>query len=162
MEESLGRTDSTGTIAPVEHPGRSEGWGSGEIVRATALVVGVVALAVGLWHASTVVFTVFLGVLFGLAISDLAGRLVRFHIPRPLGALLVVVGSAGLLALIGALLAPTLIEQGREIRSRLPDGLRQIQTWVTQEQLTIRRVTSRALPSAAAPVIPTPGLRGRQ
>jgi predicted PurR-regulated permease PerM len=160
MEDSPSRTDGTGTITPVEHPGRSEGWASGEIVRATALVIGVVALAVGLWQASTVVFTVFLGVLFGLAISDVAGRLARFRCPRPLGALLVVVGGAGLLVLIGALLAPTLIEQGREIRVRLPEGLRQIQTWVTQEQLTLRRVTGRAFPSVAVPVTPSPGPRG--
>ena len=157
MTDHSGRVDGSGTPEPDAHPGRSEGWGSGEIVRATAIVVAVVAGAVGFWLASTVVFTVFLGVLFGLAISDVAGRLVRFHIPRPLGALMVVVGSVGLLVLIGILLAPTLTAQGREIRSRLPEALRQVQAWATlEERMTIRTFTGRPYNPPAAPAAPVP------
>src|SRR6185437_7816360 len=97
------------------------GWRSADIVRAVALAIVVVAGAIALWEASTVVLVVFLGVLFGLAISSGVDRLVRLHIPRGLGAVIVVVAVAWILALIGALIAPTLTEQGREIRSRLPD-----------------------------------------
>src|SRR5215469_370767 len=86
---------------------RRPGWRSADIVRAVALGTAVVAAAIGLWEASTVVFTVFLGILFGLAISSGVDYLARLHIPRGVGALLVVLGVAGLLALIGAAIAPT-------------------------------------------------------
>lgn len=142
-----------------QHPGRTEGWDSGDIIRATALVIGVAAFAVALWQASTVVFTVFLGVLFGLPISDLADRLTRYHIPRALGAAMVVVGGAGLFVLVGALLAPTLTQQGKEIRSRLPDAVRQVQAWATQEErLTIRTFTGRPY-TPPAPGPPAPSAR---
>ena len=148
--------DSSGGWQVAKHPGRTEGWDSGNVIRATALIIGTAAVAVGLWQASTVVFTVFLGVLFGLPISDLAGRLTRFHVPRALGATLVVVGGAGLFALIGVLVAPTLAEQGREIRSRLPDAIRQVQTWATREErLTLRTFTGRPYsPPPPAPAVP--------
>jgi hypothetical protein len=42
---------------------QSAGWRSRDIIRAAALGVGVLALAVGIWEASTVLFTVFLGIL---------------------------------------------------------------------------------------------------
>jgi len=62
-------------------------------VRATsfarrALGVGSWAVAAGIWEASTVLFTVFLGILFGLAISSGVDQLARLRIPRGIGALL--------------------------------------------------------------------------
>jgi predicted PurR-regulated permease PerM len=149
------RVAGDGSAAPEPHGqvARSASWSSGDIIRATALVIGVTAFAVALWLASTVVFCVFLGVLFGLPISDIAGRLTRFYIPRALGALLVVVLGAGLLTLTGALMAPTLAEQAREIRSRLPDAIRQVQAWATREErLTIRTFTGR--PDTPVPSVP--------
>jgi predicted PurR-regulated permease PerM len=121
---------------------RRPGWRSADIVRAVALGVVVVAAAIGLWNASTVVFTVFLGILFGLAISSGVDYLTRLHIPRGLGAPIVVLAVAGVLALIGASIAPTINDQLREIQSRLPDALRRAEAWVSQEErTTIRTIT---------------------
>jgi predicted PurR-regulated permease PerM len=116
-----------------------------------ALGTAVVAAAIGVWEASTVVFTVFLGVLFGLAISSGVDLLARIRIPRGIGALLVVLGVAGLLALIGAAIAPTVGDQVREIQSRLPEALHQAETWINrQERSTLRSITGRfSLPSRA-------------
>ncbi len=123
---------------------RRPGWRSADIVRAAALGTAVVAAAIGLWEASTVVFTVFLGVLFGLAISSGVDYLARFRIPRGVGALLVVLGVAGLLALIGAAIAPTVSDQVREIQSRLPEAFREAETWISrQERSTLRNITGR-------------------
>jgi predicted PurR-regulated permease PerM len=127
-----------------EDPERRAGWRSADIVRAVSIAIAVACAAIGLWEASTIVFTVFLGVLFGLAISSGVDRLARLHIPRGLGALVVILGVAGILGLIGALIAPTLAEQGREIQSRLPEAIREVETWVArQERTSLRAITGR-------------------
>jgi predicted PurR-regulated permease PerM len=130
-------------------PPQSAGWRSRDIIRAAALTIAVLALAVAIWEASTVLFTVFLGILFGLAISSGVDQLARLRIPRGLGALLVVLAVVGLLTLAGALMAPVLSEQAREIRSRLPEALQEVQSWVGREGSTLRAFTGRF--SAAPP-----------
>ena len=134
-------------------PPQSAGWRSRDIIRAAALTIAVLALAVAIWEASTVLFTVFLGILFGLAISSGVDQLARLRIPRGIGALLVVLAVVGLLTLAGALMAPVLSEQAREIRSRLPQALQEVQSWVGREGNTLRTFTGRfsAPPPAAAP-----------
>jgi predicted PurR-regulated permease PerM len=134
-------------------PPQSAGWRSRDIIRAAALTIAVLALAVAIWEASTVLFTVFLGILFGLAISSGVDQLARLRIPRGLGALMVVLAVVGLLTLAGALMAPVLSEQGREIRARLPEALQQVQSWVGREGNTLRVFTGRfsAPPLASAP-----------
>jgi predicted PurR-regulated permease PerM len=139
---------SSGSHRTIEDPARNAGWRSGDVVRATLLAVAVVAACVGLWAASTIVFTVFLGVLFGLAISSGVDRLARLHIPRAAGALIVVLGVAGVLALIGALLAPTISEQASEIQSRLPEAIHQAERWVSREERTSLRTITGHAPSA--------------
>jgi predicted PurR-regulated permease PerM len=137
---------------------QSAGWRSRDIIRAAALGVGVLALAVGIWEASTVLFTVFLGILFGLAISSGVDQLSRLRIPRGIGALLVVLAAIGLFTLAGALMAPVLGEQGREIRSRLPEAMQQLQSWVGREGSTLRAFTGRF---SAAPPPPASDTAGR-
>jgi predicted PurR-regulated permease PerM len=124
-------------------PPQSSGWRSRDIIRAVALGIGVMAVAVGVWEASTVLFTVFLGILFGLAISSGVDQLARLRIPRGLGALVVVLAAAGVLTLLGALMAPVLSEQGREIRSRLPEAMHQLQSWAGREGVALRSFTGR-------------------
>lgn len=125
---------------------RRPGWRSADIVRAVALGVAVVAAAIGLWYASTVVFTVFFGVLFGLAISSGVDYLARLHIPRGIGAFVVVLAVAGVLAMIGAAIAPTVTTQMREIQSRLPDALREGEAWLNREERTTLRSISGHIP----------------
>jgi predicted PurR-regulated permease PerM len=125
---------------------RRPGWRSADIVRAVALGVAVVAAAIGLWYASTVVFTVFFGVLFGLAISSGVDYLARLHIPRGVGAFVVVLAVAGVLAMIGAAIAPTVTTQMREIQSRLPDALREGEAWLNREERTTLRSISGHIP----------------
>jgi predicted PurR-regulated permease PerM len=128
--------------------GPRPGWRSADVVRAVALGLGVIASAVAIWEASTVVFTVFLGVLFGLAISSGVDQLARLHIPRGLGAFIVVLGFVGILSLIGLLIAPTVAEQGREIESRIPEAARQVESWLNREERTSLRSITAHLPFA--------------
>ena len=140
-EASRDKTEPHERRAP-ELP-QSAGWRSRDIIRAAALGIGVLAVAVGVWEASTVLFVVFLGILFGLAISSGVDQLARLRIPRGLGAPIVVLAAAGVLTLLGALMAPVLSEQGREIRSRLPEAVHQLQTWAGREGVALRSFTGR-------------------
>jgi predicted PurR-regulated permease PerM len=100
----------------------------GKVVRTTVVVIAVVAGALALWYASTIVLFVFLGVLLGLPLVAGVDRLKRYHIPRPLGALILVVAILACLAGLGASMAPTLSEQAGEIQSRLPEAVSKIQS----------------------------------
>src|SRR5206468_6935128 len=105
-------------------------WRSIDILRATALIVGVLLALVLIWVAREIVLTAFIGVLFGLAVSSGAGKLARLHIRRGLGAAIVVFGFIALLGGIVALIAPALSEQASELRMRLPEAVERLQTWV--------------------------------
>lgn len=105
-------------------------WRSIDILRATALIVGVLLVLLLMWVAREIVLTAFIGVLFGLAVSSGAGQLVRLRIPRGLAAAVVVFGFIGILGGIVALVAPALSEQASELRTRLPQAVDRLQMWV--------------------------------
>jgi predicted PurR-regulated permease PerM len=84
-------------LGAAERRARMVGWRSGDVLRATALVTSyLIALALT-WVARDIVFTAFLGVLFGLAVGAGADRLTRLRIPRGIGAPLVVIAFLGTL-----------------------------------------------------------------
>ena len=106
------------------------GWRSGDVLRATALVTSyLLALALA-WVARDIVFTAFLGILFGLAVGAGADRLTRLRIPRGIGAPLVVIAFLGALYGVGAAIAPTVHTQIVELRTRVPEAVDRIEAWV--------------------------------
>jgi predicted PurR-regulated permease PerM len=105
------------------------GWRSRDIVRAAALVVAVIAAARGLWYASTVIFAVFLGVLFGLGLGAGVDRLHRFHVPRAIAAPTLLLAIIAAIVGLGALTAPTLTTQVRELQSRAPEAIDDVVRW---------------------------------
>lgn len=119
---------------PRERRHRAVGWQSRDVLRAAALVVALYVAVRLLWFAHQLAFVVFLGVLFGLAVSSAVDRLERFRIRRGIGAALVVLSFFGLLGLFGAWMAPTLREQSRELRARLPQAVDKIEAWVDSHQ----------------------------
>src|SRR5436305_11364761 len=92
---------------------RQPGWRSVDILRAAALVIGLVLLMLLLWVAHDLIFITFLGVLFGLAVARGADFLERFRVPRGVGVVLIVVAFLGILVGLGAWAAPTLRAVGR-------------------------------------------------
>lgn len=117
-----------------ERRARAVGWHSRDVVRAAALVIGMYLLVKLLWFANALVLAAFLGVLFGLAVEAGVDRLERFRIPRGVGAALIVLGFFGALVGFGAAMAPTIREQGRELRVKIPQAVDQIQDWVNERQ----------------------------
>ena len=137
----------------VERRKRVVGWQSRDILRAAALVVALYIALRLLWIAQEIVFVVFLGTLFGLAVASAVDRLHRFRIPRGVAAGLTVLGFLGLLGLFGAWMAPTLREQSGELRARLPQAMQKAEQWVDRHQnglvgLLLGRGTNAATPAA--------------
>ena len=113
-----------------ERRSRGMGWRSGDVVRAAALVMGLFVLLRLLWFANELVFIVFLGSLFGLAVARAVDYLERLHIRRGIAAALVVLSVIGALVGVGAWVAPTLREQGAVLRQQLPEAVDRVETWV--------------------------------
>src|SRR4051812_15267159 len=143
--------------------GRMVGWRSRDVVRSTALVVAVLLAVKLFWVAHVLFFVVFLGMLFGIAVSGGADYLERFHIRRGIGAAVIVVTFVALLFGVGAWVAPTLREQGTELRQKLPEAVDRVQEWIKKRQSgAIGLLVSeqeRAAPAADA-ATPVPAARG--
>ena len=113
---------------------RRVGWRNADVLRTASLVIAMyVALRV-LWVANALVLTAFLGILIALAVSAGVDRLTRWRVPRGLGAPLIVITFFGLLVAFGAWMAPTLHDQGVELRRRLPDAVDRVESWVNSRR----------------------------
>jgi predicted PurR-regulated permease PerM len=99
-------------------------------LRTAAIVVGFSIALVLMWVARNLVLTVFLGVLFALAVSAGADRLQRWKIPRGVAAPLIVFAFIGLVAAFGSWIGPTVREQTTELRTKLPEALGKLEDWV--------------------------------
>ncbi|MFN2565456.1 MAG: AI-2E family transporter [Gemmatimonadaceae bacterium] len=113
---------------------RAMGWRSTDVLRTAALVIAMYVALRLLWFANALILTTFLGVLFGLAVSSGVDRLERLRIPRGMGAAMIVLSFFGFLTLLGIWMAPTLREQGAELRRRLPEAVDRVQEWVNRRQ----------------------------
>jgi predicted PurR-regulated permease PerM len=103
-------------------------------MRAAALVMGLYILLQLLWFANSLVFVVFLGVLFGLAVGAAVDRLERFRIRRGIASAVVVFGTLGALVWVGSLMAPTLGEQFSVLRRQIPAAVDRAETWVNEHR----------------------------
>ena len=127
-------TRETQVYPRVERRTRALGWRSQDVLRASALIIGLYLLLQLLWVASPLVLTAFLGVLFGLAVEAGTDRLERFRIPRGLGAAGIVILFYAALFAVGAMLAPTIRTQMSELRTRLPQAVDRIEDWIRERE----------------------------
>ena len=98
--------------------------------RIAMMVVGVGVALLLLWHTRILVLTVFLGILFALAVASGADRLQRRKIPRGVAAPLIVFTVVGLVAAFGSWIGPTVREQTIELRTKLPEAFAKLEQWV--------------------------------
>jgi len=101
-----------------------------DALRTAAIVVSLSIALLLLWVTRNLVLTVFLGVLFALAVSAGADRLERWKIPRGVAAPLIVFAFIGLVAAFGSWIGPTVREQTTELRTKLPEALEKLEDWV--------------------------------
>lgn len=127
-------TRETQVFPRVERRRRAIGWRSQDVLRASALIIGLYLLLQLLWVANPLVLTAFLGVLFGLAVEAGTDRLEKFRIPRGVGAASIVLTFYALLFGAGALMAPTIRTQMSELRTRLPQAVDRIEDWIRERE----------------------------
>jgi predicted PurR-regulated permease PerM len=132
---------------------RPPGWRSLDILRATALVLGLYLLLQLLWLAHDLLFITFLGVLFGLAVGRGADVLERFRLPRGISAVLIVAAFLGIIIGLGAWAAPTLRAQAGELQTQLPQALDRIEGWMDHHRAGFlgQFMPARPAPAAKAP-----------
>jgi predicted PurR-regulated permease PerM len=145
---------------PPQPPGQR--WRARDIAGATAVVLAVTLGCVGAWFASAIFLFVFLGILFGLALTAGVDLLARFRVPRALAALVWVAIVFGALGGIGRWIAPTLGAQFSDIRSRLPEAKSKVSSWIPAEYRGILQShpdsSSPATPPGSTPA-PNPGAK---
>jgi len=139
--------------------GRQVGWRSRDVVRAAGLVLAMYLALKLLWFANALFLVTFLGVLFAIAISAGVDRLERLRIPRGAGAALIILSFFAVLIGFGAWLAPTLREQGAELRQKLPEAVDRAEQWMNRRQTGFFGILLGGglanRPSTAAPSQPT-------
>lgn len=98
--------------------------------RIATMVFGFLVALLLLWQIRTLVLTVFLGVLFALAVSAGVDRLERWRVPRGIAAPLIVFTFVGLVAAFGGWIGPTVRQQTMELRTKLPEAVGKLEQWV--------------------------------
>jgi predicted PurR-regulated permease PerM len=108
----------------------SASWRSADILRAAAIVAGLLIILKLLWVANEIVIVAFLGTLFGVAVASGVDKLERFRVPRGIGAAFIVVTFLMILYTLGSFVAPTIAQQGHELKQRLPDAVERAEKWL--------------------------------
>ena len=148
----MARSDMSGT-EEVDEPGnRRPGWKSRDVLRTLAIVAGFYIALQLLWIGRSIVLLTFLGVLFGIALTAGVDWLQRRRVPRGIGAVLIVLAFLGALAGLGALTAPSITDQLRDLKTQLPAAIGKIQRWVQERQEGVTQVLEQVSPEAAAGV----------
>ena len=121
--------------------------------RIAAMVLGFLVALLLLWQIRTLVLTVFLGVLFALAVSAGVDRLERWRVPRGIAAPLIVFTFVGLVAAFGGWIGPTVRQQTMELRTKLPEAVGKLEQWVeSRGGGVIATITGLADDTTSAPV----------
>lgn len=103
------------------------------MLRVIALAIGFYLILRFFWITRSLMIVAALGIIFGLALSSGVDIIVkRIPIKRGIAAVLIMLVLLGALAGLGALLAPTLRDQTRELKEQLPASLDRIESWFRQ------------------------------
>ena len=129
---------------------RRPGWKSRDILRTLAVIAGFYIALQLLWVGRSIVLLTFLGVLFGVALTAGVDWLQRRRVPRGIGAVLIVLAFLGVLAGLGALTAPSITGQLRDLKTQLPAAIGKIQRWVKERQEGVTEVLEQVSPEAVA------------
>jgi len=101
-----------------------------DVVRVLSLIFGFYVAVRLLWVAHPVIFLFFLGVLFGLPLSQGADFFEKRRIPRGISVAVILTLFLGLLIGGGAGMSPILRAQSRELQERLPEAMDKIDAWL--------------------------------
>lgn len=131
----------------------ARGWLGSDIFRAAIIVLAVWVAGQLVWHIYDLLFLVFLGTLFGLAVASCVDVLERFHIRRGIASALIVMTVVGALGGTLAWAGPTLVDQSAELQVQVPAAVQKMQDWIDQRR---GGFVATVIQSAAAPAPGTP------
>ncbi len=126
------------------------------MVRAVALVAAMYLGLQLIWFAHDLFLVIFLGVLFGVAVSAGVDKLQLLKIPRGVGSALIVLTFLAMLGGFGVWVAPTLRVQGTELRLKLPLAVDRIEQWVNRHNSGLLGLILSSPAKPAAPTTATP------
>jgi predicted PurR-regulated permease PerM len=135
---------------PDQSRNQRPGWRNRDILRTLALIAGFYLTLQLVWAGRSVVLLTFLGVLFGLVLGAGVDRLEQRHLPRSIGATLLIVSLLGLLGGLVAFTAPSLASQLGALRTRLPDAVTQVEQWVHDRESSVTRLLAPPPPASSA------------
>lgn len=118
------------TLLPDPLPPERRGWRTADLARGAFTILAVWFGLQLLWSVRSLAILVFLATLFGIAVARGVDVLERYRIRRGIAAALLVLGTLGAIGGVLALTAPTLIEQGQELRREFPAAVSKVQTWI--------------------------------
>lgn len=111
--------------------GRAVGWRTADVLRAAAAVIAMYLAIRLIWVAQSLFLAAFLGVLFGLAVSAGVDWLrPRTRLPRGVLAAAIVLSATGLIVAFFVVSGPVLASQSRELRTKLPEAIDKMDTWL--------------------------------
>ena len=123
--------------------------------KVAGMVVGLAVLLLLFWHTRNLILTIFLGVLFALAVSSGVDRLQKYRVPRGLSAPLIVLAFLAILGAFGNWIGPTVRTQTRELKTKLPEAIEKLEAWVQSRGggviATITGLEENGTPKRAAP-----------
>lgn len=126
-------TDSPSPLEPPTSP-RLLSADHADLVRAALLVILFLIGLQFLWAARFLALTAFIGLLFGLGATPAVDALERRGLRRGVGSPLVIFGSVIAVLAVLAWMAPTLIDQSRELRVRFPEAIQKAELWLADHQ----------------------------
>jgi predicted PurR-regulated permease PerM len=129
------------------------------VVRAVSLVAAMYLTLQLIWFAHALFLVAFLGILFAIAVSAGVDQLQRFKIPRGVGAGLIVFTFFAALVGFGSWVAPTLRDQGAELRQKLPEAVDRLELWIERRNNGVFRAI---LSGDSSPAPAPPGAASAQ
>lgn len=145
-----------GTLLPMKDEPTEDSWRAAwrSPLRFAAILFGVGVFLLFLWVSRPIFVGAFLGLLFGVSIAPAVAWLHRYHVPRGLGAALLVVAVFAALTGIAFLLAPVLQQQTLELEQRLPEAIDRIDRELLSRHVLTNALEGGQAPPAAVKVVP--------
>ncbi|MHB0972516.1 MAG: AI-2E family transporter [Thermoanaerobaculia bacterium] len=139
-------------------PSTKPPWPTAAVLRTIVLVFTVFIALRFLWLVRSVVIIAFVAVLFGLVMTPAVDWLERHRVRRGIGAPLVVLAFLGLLTGFGALIAPTVRDQSRDLQKNLPQAIDTIESWLARPEVAALMPAAGQTPpeSPAQPAVQPP------
>lgn len=110
------------------------------VLTATLVVSAVVILAIFLWSIGPVLISLFLGIVLAETIRPLVVRLEQWRVPNAVAVAVIYGVTVLLLAGLGTVMIPPLVDQFRNLASRLPDYASQFQGVVPRYYLAAAEI----------------------